>query len=124
MSFKSVLRAYFVPRSRVVEFGIGIGTALVFAAVAMFCLSFYNGTGLKGSLFSPIFFVLFFWIAPIAFVPAGPEPDHNYGYCFLLVVLSTFVANFFLRGLWLRAAVFVLTLAWLWLGAWAAGSNF
>jgi hypothetical protein len=124
MTFKSIWRAYFVPRSRVVEFGIGIGTALVVAGVALFCLDLYNGLGLVEALFSPIFLIIIFGIAPVFLVPIGTDLDHSFRNWCLLVVLLIFVADFFLRGLWLRSAIFVLTLAWLVLGAWAAGSNF
>lgn len=124
MTFKSVLRAYLVPRSRSVEVGIGIGTALVAASLAMFCLGLYNGLGLVEAFFSPIFFILLFGIAPVFWVPIGTDLDHSFRNWCLLVVLLILVADFFLRGLWLRSAVFVLTLAWLVLGAWAAGSNF
>ena len=99
MSFKSIWRAYLVPRSRSVEVGIGIGTALVFAAVAMFCLGLYNGLGLVEAFFSPIFLIIVFGIAPAFLVPIGTDLDHSFRNWCLLVVLFYFCRGFFFKGL-------------------------
>lgn len=119
MSFKSDGRTYVAPRSRAMEWFFGVSTACGLVCVGLVCFQLLQSS----DLFVLDLPRLFLWnIATIAMmalcaIVISPALGGLYLVGLIAIIGANVVALKYLRGLKLRAAIFVLTFAWLFLGS-------